>query len=288
MKYCPKCGTPLEDDTRFCPKCGTAQPNMGEEPTQQEVEVKQEAKPQQQLSDKERFNNLLNTDERFKTIVRTSKLAGLFTLVNLAFIIPFFILLFTKTGAFTGVDVSAQGTSYFDVLGVHYFPYGYSSMSIRQFIAYAKAGGYKLTPDDGLKNGVPLIIFIAGLLFIPLTVVISLLGRPKGYILRTYEKENGINELIKSIKSPMTLILGPFLVVLASIPAIGTYVNSTGFSYKEGHYIFGQVTGLKSGLTTAIVVAILFFSIILAANIVLRVLFVSKPLKPYTPEPTKK
>ena len=26
MKYCPKCGAPLEDDTRFCPKCDTAQP----------------------------------------------------------------------------------------------------------------------------------------------------------------------------------------------------------------------------------------------------------------------
>ena len=124
MKYCPKCGTPLEDDTRFCTKCGAPQPDMDVEKKEEIVEVKKEEEQEPQLSDRERYNNLLKTDERFKTIVRTSKLAGLFTLIYLLFIVPFFVNMFTPVGAFTGVDVSTQGMSYFNALGVHHFPYG--------------------------------------------------------------------------------------------------------------------------------------------------------------------
>lgn len=282
MKYCPKCGAPLDDDTRFCVKCGAPQPNM-DEVKKEVVEPKQEPQPQQQpqLSDRERFNNLLKTDNKFKNIVRASKLAGLFTLVNLLFLIPFFVAMFAKVGAFTGVDVSAQGASYFDTLGVHYFPYGYSAMSIRPFIAYARAGHWQISPGDSLKGPTTVIIFVFGLIFAALLVVISVVGRPNGYLLKTYEKENGEKELIKSIKSPMALLAGVFLTIIGCIPGIGTYIASTDLTYKSGnHYVFGQVTGLKSGLITIIVVAVIFAGLILAGNIVLRSVFVNKLLTP--------
>ena len=283
MKYCPKCGAPLEDHLKFCTKCGAPQPGLEvkqeENRIEEETEVKQEERP---LSDRERFNNLLKTDERFKNIVRASKLAGLFTLINFLFLIPFFVNLFTPVGAFTGVDVSSQGMTYFNALGINYFPHGYSAMSIRKFCAFAKAGGWKITPDDALKGQTALIIFIFGLVFSALLVVIAVVGRPNGYLLRTYEKQNGHIELIKAIKSPFSYVYGAAFVVVSAIPAVGTYVNSTGLNYKDGHYVLGQVTGLKSGLATVIVVSLLFISLIIAANIVLRVIFVNKLINPYT------
>ena len=284
MKYCPKCGAPLDDHLKFCTKCGAPQPT--EEVKQEEKkaepvpEVKSEERP---LSDRERFNNLLNTDQRFKNIVKASKLAALFTLVNLLFLIPFFVGMFTKVGAFTGVDVSAQGASYFDVLGIHYFPYGYSAMSIRKFIAYAKAGHWSICPNDTLRSPTTVIIFIFGLIFAALLVVISVVGRPNGYLLKTYEKENGEKELIKSIKSPMTLLAGVFLTIVGIMPGIATYIASTDLKYESGHhYVFGQVTGLSSGLITIIVVAVIFIGLILGGNIVLRVVFVNKLLNANT------
>ena len=114
-----------------------------------------------------------------------------------------------------------------------------------------------------------------------LLVVISILGRPKGYLLKTYEKQNGHLELIKSIKSPMSYIYGVVYIVVSLIPAVGTYFNSIGLNYKDGHYVFGRVTGLSSGITVAVVISILFIALILVGNIVLRNIFVNKPLKPY-------
>lgn len=281
MKYCPKCGTPLEDDTRFCTKCGAPQPDMNVEKKEEVVEVKKEEEQKPQLSDRERYNNLLKTDERFKTIVRASKLAGLFTLINLLFIVPFFVNMFTPVGAFTGVDVSTQGMSYFNAFGVHHFPYGYSAISIRKFVSFAKAGGWKITPDDALKSPTAVIVLIFGFIFMALLVVVSILGRPKGYLLKTYEKQNGHLELIKSIKSPMSYIYGVVYIVISLIPAVGTYFNSIGLNYKDGHYVLGRVAGLSSGITVTIVISILFIALILVGNIVLRNIFVNKPLKPY-------
>ena len=62
MKYCPKCGAPLDDHLKFCTKCGAPQPT--EEVKQEEKkaepvpEVKSEERP---LSDRERFNNILKS-----------------------------------------------------------------------------------------------------------------------------------------------------------------------------------------------------------------------------------
>ena len=299
MKFCPKCGTQLPDEARFCNKCGAPQPDFANEapiapqPAQSQPQVQQQAQPQMQqpmqqpantqMTPSQRFNHLFKTDERFKDIVKGLRRGGLINLFNLLFIIPFMVCMFTPVGAFTGVNVSGAGHYAFEGLGVTSFPYGYSAFTIRSFASAMSATGYKLTPDDALKGQsiTTMMSFIFCFLFFALMVVVSLVGNPRGYILKTYEKENGYKELIQRATGGTIFLFGPFYAALGLICAIFTYVNSTGQKYKSGdNYYFGEVTGLKEGLITCIVVASIFIVIMLVAQIVLKKAMNSK-LKRY-------
>ena len=273
MKFCPKCGNQLPDDARFCNKCGAPQPNVNGGDA---GSAYQPAQMSSGITPREQFNNLMRDDPKFKAIVGASKAIGLFSLINLLFIIPFFVCSFTNVGAFTGVNVSSEGMYEFQALGITQFPFGYSAISLREFILLADAGGYALTPGDGLRNPSPLIIFIFGFVWAALIVLVSLIGRPKGYLMKTYLTQNGQQTLVKSFKAS-GIHFGPIFCLVSLMSSVIVFVNSNGINYNNGKtYIFGEVKGDVGGLVICIVVSIIFLAIILAANIILRVLVMKK------------
>ena len=284
MKFCPKCGAQLVDEARFCSKCGAPQPNMENAPDLQEAPVVKPAPapaPQEpaQMTPAQRYNYLKQNDERFKATVKVSFILRFVGLVTLLYIIPWLICYLTPVGTITGIDMSDYGAG---LMAGKTLPYNFSMFEVQYVLrSWAKVGNYKLTPDDALRtNNMPGIIWVFGFLFIPLLALVSIIGNPKGYLLRTYEKDP--NELYKVLKNNSIWIFGPCLTVVAMVNAIMTYVNCKDLDYSDGsHYFLGIIMENKAGLTAVIVVSVLFMIIMIAGSIVPRVILFNKLKKHY-------
>ena len=267
MKFCPKCGAQLVDEARFCSKCGVPQPNMENAPAPQEAPVVKPAPapaPQEpaQMTPAQRYNYLKQNDERFKATVKVSFILRFVGLVTLLYIIPWLVCYLTPVGTITGIDMSDYGAG---LMAGKTLPYNFSMFEVQYVLrSWAKVGNYKLTPDDALRtNNMPGIIWVFGFLFIPLLALVSIIGNPKGYLLRTYEKDP--NELYKVLKNNSIWIFGPCLTVVAMVNAIMTYVNCKDLDYSDGsHYFLGIIMENKAGLTAVIVVSVLFMIIMIA------------------------
>ena len=108
----------------------------------------------------------------------------------------------------------------------------------------------------------------------------AIVGHPRGYILRTYEKNP--QELYKALKGNTIWIFGPALALIAMVNAIVTYASCTDLDYSDGkHYFLGIITGNKGGLTAVIVVSAIFIVAMIAGSIVLRTLLFKKINKYY-------
>ena len=284
MKFCPKCGAQLVDEARFCSKCGAPQPNMENAPDLQEAPVVKPAPapaPQEpaQMTPAQRYNYLKQNDERFKATVKVSFILRFVGLVTLLYIIPWLVCYLTPVGTITGIDMSDYGAG---LMAGKTLPYNFSMFEVQYVLrSWAKVGNYKLTPDDALRtNNMPGIIWVFGFLFIPLLALVSIIGNPKGYLLRTYEKDP--NELYKVLKNNSIWIFGPCLTVVAMVNAIMTYVNCKDLDYSDGsHYFLGIIMENKAGLTAVIVVSVLFMIIMIAGSIVPRVILFNKLKKHY-------
>lgn len=292
MKFCPKCGAQLVDEARFCSKCGAPQPNMENAPAPQPAPVMEPAPapqpqpapapaPQEpaQMTPAQRYNYLKQNDERFKATVKVSFILRFVGLVTLLYIIPWLVCYLTPVGTITGIDMSDYGAG---LMAGKTLPYNFSMFEVQYVLrSWAKVGNYKLTPDDALRtNNMPGIIWVFGFLFIPLLALVSIIGNPKGYLLRTYEKDP--NELYKALKNNSIWIFGPCLTVVAMVNAIMTYVNCKDLDYSDGsHYFLGIIMENKAGLTAVIVVSVLFMIIMIAGSIVPRVILFNKLKKHY-------
>ena len=284
MKFCPKCGAQLVDEARFCSKCGAPQPNMENAPAPAApvVEPEPQAAPVQDapMTPGQRYNYLKQNDERFKDTVKVIFLLKFVGLIGLLFIVPWLVCYLTPVGTLTGNNVSDQGNIFMSSFGKS-FPYNFSVYEVQFFLRPAvKAGGYKLTPSNGLSNVMPSVLWYFGFLFFILIALISMLGMTRGYVLRTYEKDP--KELYKALKSNTTWIFGPFLSVAAMIMAVTTYINCKDLDYSGGGtYYFGEIAENQAGLVTAIIVTLIFAAIMIAGSIVLRSLLFKKINKHY-------
>ena len=289
MKFCPKCGTQLVDEARFCSKCGAAQPNMENVPAPQPATaVQQTPAPQpapvqepSQMTPGQRYNYLKQNDERFKETTKVVSFLKFVGLINLLFIIPWLVCFLVPVGTLTGIDVSDFGYNLMSASGKS-FPYNFSMFEVQFTLRqWANAGNYKLTPDNSLgSNIMPSILWYFGFLFLPLLAVIAIVGNPRGYILRTYEKNP--QELYKVLKNNTVWIFGPALALIAMVNAIVTYASCTDLDYSDDkHYFLGIITGNKGGLTAVIVVSAIFIVAMIAGSIVLRTLLFKKINKYY-------
>ncbi len=94
MKYCYKCGNPMEDDMLFCQKCGTRAINdtaptpKASDPVAQKVELKQIHTPTEQtktapVNDNVKANNLTSLRKSMKIwLIVCIVLAGLYVLIG--------------------------------------------------------------------------------------------------------------------------------------------------------------------------------------------------------------
>ena len=292
MKYCPNCGSQLPDEARFCPNCGTKQPNMENAPAPQPAPVVEPSPapqpqpapapaPQEpaQMTPAQRYNYLKQNDERFKATVKVSFILRFVGLVTLLYIIPWLVCYLVPVGTITGIDMSDYGRG---LMTGKTLPYNFSMYEV-QFVlrTWAKVGNYKLTPGDALRtNNMPGITWVFGFLFLPLLALVSIIGNPRSYLLRTYEKDP--NELYKALKNNTIWIFGPCLSVVAMVNAIVTYANCKDLDYSDGsHYFIGIIMENKAGLTAVIVVSVLFMILMIAGSIVPRIILFNKLKKHY-------
>ena len=267
MKYCTKCGAELPDDAQFCSSCGAAQNAEAKEVK----EVKKEEAPIKQLSDSERYEQLVKNDPKFVDTVRVGRKAKLVGLLNLLFIIPWLVNIFSSVGIFTGINATMSAP-----LGKDY-PFGFTSLDLFHYI---QVYGY-MGPSGGLQTSVfPIMIFILGFILIPLFVLGAVLGNPKGYSLKTYEQDNG-KTLYLSIKKSTNWFLGPAVSLMTLAAPLGTYLACIDLDYKDKRYPFGEVKGNLSGFITCIVVTLIFVAIMISVSLVLRNLIIKKLDKYY-------
>ena len=298
MKYCPNCGAQLPDEANFCPKCGTKQPdaqpnNVVEEPKVQETPApvvesapqpaRQPAQAQEpaQITPAQRYNYLKQNDERFKATVKVAFILRFLGLISLLYIIPWLVCYLVPVGTLTGIDVSDYGNNLMSASGKS-FPHNFSMFEV-QFVlrSWAKVGHYKLTPDDALStNNMPGIIWYFGFVFLPLLALVAIIGNPKGFILRTYEKDP--KELYKVLKNNTVWIFGPCLSIIAMVNAIVTYANCKNLDYSGGsHYFLGIIVENKAGLIAIIMVCVLFMIAMIAGSIAPRAILFNKLKKHY-------
>ena len=283
MKFCPKCGAQLVDEARFCSKCGAPQPNMENVPVPSQQQAMQPSTPQPtpaqqpaQMTPGQRYNYLKQNDERFRDTTKVVFLLKFVGLINLLFIIPFMVCYFTPLGTLTGVNAQDYGNNLLAVWGKTY-PYNFNlfelSFTIQQ---WANSSSHKLTPGNALdSNIVPSILWFFIWIFIVLLALVAMLGTPRGYVLKTYDKDEG-KELYKNLKKQTLWLFGPALAIIGLVNAIATYANCNS-EYKDStQYLFGVIEGYTPGLTTCIVVTAIFVVIMIAGSIVLRTLIFKK------------
>ena len=280
MKFCPKCGTKLEDDAVFCSNCGEKQPGFAPKPAAEETAPSPApipaAAPASGATPPERYRALMESDETFQTIVKTTKKANLLTLIGLLYLIPLLVSLLVPVGQFTGVEVSTPGQAEFNAMGAT-FPLPYSALSIQTFETMA---GNKAVFPGGSANPMPVILLIFALLFVPLHVLMAVLGTTKGYMLKNYEAGKKA-ELIKTAKSPTKILFGAAISLLSFFGALSIFLQSDGIKYvykDSSRYFFGEVASVPSGVITSGIVAGITIVVMIVVYIILRNI-VLRPLK---------
>ncbi len=292
MKYCPNCGSQLPDEARFCPNCGTKQPNMENAPAPQPAPVVEQTPapqpapapvPQEpaQMTPGQRYNYLKQNDERFKATVKVISVLKFLGLISLLFIIPWLVCYLTPVGTLTGIDANDYGNNIMSISGKS-FPYNFSMYEV-QFVlrSWAKVGKYKLTPNNSLGNNVmPSVLWYFGFLFMVLLALVSILGMPRGFVLKTYEKDP--KELYKAVKNNTVWFFGPALTIIAMVNAILTYSNCKNLDWSDMSGCFlGIIVENKAGLIAVVVVSVIFILIMLAGSIVPRIILFNKLKKHY-------
>ena len=290
MKFCPKCGAQLVDEARFCSKCGAPQPNMENNPAPQAEPVVEQPIPQPEvvqqpvgsMTPAQRYRYLKQNDERFKDTIRVIFLLKFVGLISLLFIIPWLVNYLTPVGTLTGYNPSDVGANMMYYSNKQ-FPYNFSVFDLSfTFIPWAKTGNYKLTPDNAIGNNImPTVLWYFGWLFMVLIALVSMLGMSKGYVLKTYEQDEG-KALFKQLKSNSTWFFGPAYALISLIMPVMTSINCKDLDYEPGKvYLLGEVEQYKPGLITCIIVTLIFMGIMLAGSIVLRKLLFKKIEKYY-------
>lgn len=286
MKFCPKCGTQLVDEARFCSKCGAAQPNMENAPAPQPVAPQptpqQNAAPSNngQMTPGQRYNYLKQNDERFRGLTKVIFFLKFVGLVNILFIIPWILSFAIPIATFTGVNVSDVGANLW-MASKKPIPWSFNNFDLAYtIIPWTKGSNIKLSPDSALQGTImPQILMVFGYLFTVLIVLTSLLGNPRGYVLKTYDKDEG-QTLYKNIKGNTTWLIGPSYAVVSLASVIATYINCTDLKYEAGKtYLLGEIAPLQSGLITCIVVTVIFVAIMVAVPLVIRSLLLKKFVK---------
>ena len=274
MKYCQYCGTQLDDSAKFCPNCGAAQPEKVVAPQQQDegIEpIKETTAPEQQGTPKERFDYLINNDERFKDIYRVTKIQNLFNLINILYLIPVFVCVFTPIGMFTGQNATSNTVP----AGTVFTPL--TVMSFKKL-----AGNYSLCPDSNLNGIMPLMVFILSWILLVLIIVMSIAGITKGYILKTYESEKGPQTLIQNCKKSTNWIFGVGVSIVAFMSLLTQWIacdNNYAKAYEKNGgklYIFGEIAQIPGAIIPGLIVTILFVAVIVAGITVARKLFAKK------------
>ena len=272
MKYCPNCGTQLDDNAKFCHSCGAAQPGTEQVKQNEGMEpIKETSAPEVQGTPRERFDYLIKNDERFKDIYRVTKTQNLFNLINILYLIPVLVCLYTPIGMFTG----EKATSSTVPAGTTFTPIG---------VLFYKnlAGNYSLCPDSNLSGIMPLIVFIFAWLLLVLIIVMSVAGITKGYILKTYESENGPQTLIQNCKKSTQWIFGVGVSIVAFMAMLTQWIacdNNYAQAYQKNGgklYIFGEIVQIPNAIIPGLIVTILFVALIVAGITVARLLFAKK------------
>lgn len=274
MKYCQYCGTQLDDSAKFCPNCGAAQPEKMPAPQKQDdgIEpIKETSAPEQQGTPKERFDYLINNDERFKDIYRVTKIQNLFNLVNILYLIPVLVCSFTPIGMFTGQR------AYYDTV-----PAG-TIFTALDVVRYKKlAGNVNLCPDSSLSGIMPLMVFILSWILLVLIIVMSVAGITKGYMLRTYETEKGPQTLIQNCKKTTNWIFGVGMSIVAFVGML-THWIACDIDYAKAYekngnrvFAFGEIAQIPGAIIPGVIVTIMFVAIIVVGITVPRMLFAKK------------
>ncbi len=293
MKYCPHCGSQLEDSAKFCPNCGAAQPDIQAQP--EKAAPKEEAKEEPKenpnilidanVSDSDKFNYLMENDEKFRDIYQVSRKKRFFNFINLAYIIPFFVCTCSPIGMFTGVNVHPDGASMFNAMGLS-FPQTFSPLTLQTYIKLL--GNRALCPNSGVNGVVPILLFVFGLILIPLIAVFTALGNPKSYYLKTYLKPNGGKaELLKFAKQNNGFMMGAIGVIFGFMSMLNVYLPISGIDYQKAYqnnggklYLFGEITGLSSSFVAGIIVSVIFLVLIIV-GIAVPTSIVTKKLNKY-------
>ena len=284
MKFCPKCGNQLPDDAMFCNKCGAPQPGMEapkeEAPVREEtplVNASEVARPAPTpvaaaATPRERFNYLMENDEDFRCIVKATKKSRFLNLINLLFIVPWLVCMFTPIGMFLG-GMDSAGDSILQTLGG--IPYSYSVMTLRPLIT--AAGKYSLTPGNGLNNPMGLLAFIFGFIWIAFMVLMSILGVSNGQILKIYEGPDGKRKLIQNSTRNTAFLHGPVYSFFSLCTAFVYWFNSKDLNYSNGkNYLYGPAVAIDTGLITCAVVVGIFIVIMIVPQIVLKIVIFRK------------
>ncbi len=286
MKFCPKCGNQLPDEAAFCNKCGEPQPNMNQPEATPESEPRKVVAPTPVPPPSQnapiienpgqRYRRLLKEDDTFQGLVKAYNFEKLLCIPSILIIAVWAIALFTPVGVLTGVNVHQTGYTMFNSLGKT-FPYEFSAIQLIELDNLS--GNYALSPNSSLNMVFPIMSFIFGILFFVLIVLVTVLGTPKGYILKTYEAPNGAVNLANNLKRRGV----PFFGALFSLPLVGTlfatYINCLDISYRDGKtYIFGEIAALTPNFITALIACLSLIALMLAGGILAKVL-VNKKLK---------
>ena len=283
MKYCPKCGTKLPDDARFCGACGAPQPNMVEKAEEPVPQVAQAPAPQvaqahasSQQTPAQRYQELMQNDERFSTIVKATKRVNLITLIGLLSFIVWVVCMFTPVATFTGAEMSSSGRAAAEAMGLS-FPHDVSAVTILELSNVTSASKLTLIPG-AIIGPMQIIPMIASLIMMALLIVMAFVSSPKGYMLRTYEAGKA-DELIKNAKSPMKFLIGVFVAFLPFLAALNTFLTCSDvkYEYKDStRYFFGEVMSKPEGFIACVVTFAVVSAVMFAVSFVLRSIFLKK------------
>ena len=226
MKFCPKCGTPLQDDDKFCPKCGTPQPGVVAQNNEPQVENKEaplsENKPNNQnMSDGERYDYLMEHDETFHELVMYRRKKYLFELTYVLFFISYIVAMSVPVAYLNGVNVHPTGQYMLA------YPYGVSPFTLN-YLQSIK-GHYKLNPGS-LSNAITVVSMVMGIIFTLLCIAMPFIKAftARGYVLKQYEQNKK-----QIIQESMKLTAAPAILNLAMItPSLYIFFNVSLSEYK--------------------------------------------------------
>ena len=279
MKYCPSCGKQLPDEAKFCPSCGAKQPNMGNDGGNNVVVNSQpeicSAQPiNKEKSPRERYNELFQNDEFFKTVVVTRRKKFLLEFIFILFIVPWLVSLFTPVVLFTGNNATGEGAQMMAAVGMG-LPYQASAFD---FIEIDALSGSKAIAPGSMSAVYSVVELIFGIIFTALLAAMPLIGAftGRGYVLKLYEGGK-VDQLYKETVQPP--FAGGVICLMTLVAPMNLYLSSMNAEYESGKtYLFGEVTGITSGFIVVIVVVVLT-AVLSIAGVVIGNAIASKKLK---------